>query len=105
MPCASSRSSSTDNASSAVAAATSASAAAGSLRIRGASSSAQYDGHGVCDLEFGDDEVGMVDVTFFGGQRSGELIGPSYELAAEKARFGSTRAMRWFGREWSAVPA
>ena len=38
-------------------------------------------------------------------ERSGELIGPSTELAAEKAQFGSSRAMRWFGREWSAVPA
>ena len=74
-------------------------------RIRGTTSSAQYGGHGICYLEFGDDEVGMVDVTFFGDQRSGELIGPSTELAAEKAQFGSSRAMRWFGREWSAVPA
>jgi sulfide:quinone oxidoreductase len=74
-------------------------------RIRGTSSSAQYGGHGICYLEFGDDEVGMVDVTFFGDQRSGELIGPSTELAADKAQFGSSRAMRWFGREWSAVPA
>jgi hypothetical protein len=47
----------------------------------------------------------MVDVTFFGDKRSGELIGPSAELAAEKAEFGSSRAMRWFGREWTAVPA
>ena len=61
-------------------------------RIRGTSSSAQYGGHGICYLEFGDDEVGMVDVTFFGDQRSGELIGPSTELAAEKAQFGSSRA-------------
>jgi sulfide:quinone oxidoreductase len=74
-------------------------------RIRGTTSSAQYGGHGICYLEFGDDEVGMVDVTFFGDKRSGELIGPSTELAAEKAQFGSSRAMRWFGRDWSAIPA
>jgi sulfide:quinone oxidoreductase len=40
----------------------------------------------------------MVDVTFFGDKRSGELIGPSRALAAEKARFGSSRIERWFGR-------
>ncbi|HET7050518.1 MAG TPA: FAD/NAD(P)-binding oxidoreductase [Solirubrobacteraceae bacterium] len=73
-------------------------------RVRGTTSSAQYGGRGVCYLEFGGDEVGMVDVTFFGDQRSGELIGPSTELAAEKAEFGSSRAERWFGREWRAVP-
>jgi sulfide:quinone oxidoreductase len=72
-------------------------------RIRGTTSSAQYGGRGICYLEFGGDEVGMVDVTFFGDQRSGELIGPSTELAAEKAKFGSSRAERWFGREWRAV--
>jgi sulfide:quinone oxidoreductase len=42
----------------------------------------------------------MVDVTFFGDQRSGELIGPSAGLAAEKAEFGSSRIKRWFGRDW-----
>ena len=46
-------------------------------RIRGTTSSAQYGGRGVCYLEFGADQVAMVDVTFFGDQRSGELIGPS----------------------------
>ena len=69
-------------------------------RIRGQSSSAQYGGRGICYLEFGADEVAMVDVTFFGDQRSGELIGPSAALAAEKAEFGSSRIKRWFGRDW-----
>jgi sulfide:quinone oxidoreductase len=69
-------------------------------RIRGVGSSAQYGGRGVCYLEFGADEVAMVDVTFFGDQRSGELIGPSPELAADKAEFGSSRIKRWFGRDW-----
>jgi sulfide:quinone oxidoreductase len=68
--------------------------------IRGATSSARYGGHGVCYLEFGADQVAMVDVTFFGDQRSGELIGPSAELAADKAQFGSSRIKRWFGRDW-----
>ncbi len=70
-------------------------------RIRGTASSAQYGGRGICYLEFGHHQVALVDVTFFGDQRSGELIGPSEELAAEKAEFGSSRINRWFGREWA----
>jgi sulfide:quinone oxidoreductase len=72
-------------------------------RIRGATSSAQYGGRGICYLEFGGREVAMVDVTFFGEQRTGDLIGPSTALAADKAAFGSSRAKRWFGREWEAT--
>ena len=74
-------------------------------RIRGSTSSAQYGGRGVCYLEFGGDQVAMVDVTFFGDQRSGELIGPTADLAAEKARFGSSRVRRWFGQEWQSTAA
>ncbi len=74
-------------------------------RIRGATSPAQYQGRGICYLEFGGDEVAMVDVTFFGEQRSGELIGPSPELAAEKAEFGSSRIKRWFDRDWQTTSA
>jgi sulfide:quinone oxidoreductase len=70
-------------------------------RIRGTTSSAQYGGHGICYLEFGGDEVGMVDVTFFGDQRSGELIGPSKALAADKQQFGRDRIRRWFAPESS----
>jgi sulfide:quinone oxidoreductase len=71
--------------------------------IRGTTSSAEYSGRGICYLEFGGDEVAMVDVTFFGDQRTGALIGPSAELAAEKAEFGSSRIKRWFGRDWHAA--
>ncbi len=74
-------------------------------RIRGATSTAQYDGHGICYLEFGGDEIAVVDITFFGDQRSGELIGPSPALAAEKAEFGSSRIKRWFDRDWSMAGA
>lgn len=69
--------------------------------IREESSDAQYDGHGVCYIEFGEDEVGMVDVTFFGDQRTGKLIGPTAEFAAHKAEFGESRVKRWFGKDWS----
>jgi sulfide:quinone oxidoreductase len=74
-----------------------------SALIRGTTSSAQYGGRGICYLEFGSDQVAMVDVTFFGDQRSGALVGPSKELVADKSQFGSSRARRWFGRDWRAV--
>jgi sulfide:quinone oxidoreductase len=71
--------------------------------IKGASSDAEYGGRGVCYLEFGADEVAMVDVTFLGDERSGKLIGPSLALAADKAQFGASRVKRWFGGEWTPV--
>ena len=71
--------------------------------ICGTTSSAQYGGRGICYLEFGGDQIAQVDVTFFGDQKSGELVGPSEDLVAEKAEFGSSRIKRWFGRDWTAV--
>ncbi len=71
--------------------------------VRGTTSEAEYAGRGVCYLEFGDDRIGKVDVTFFGDQRTGTLVGPSEELVAEKAEFGADRVKRWFGREWTPV--
>jgi sulfide:quinone oxidoreductase len=59
-----------------------------SARIRGAVESAQYDGRGMCYLEFGHDQVAIVDVTFLTGQQPvGGLHGPS-------------RACREQGRVW-----
>jgi sulfide:quinone oxidoreductase len=64
----------------------------------------EYDGHGICYLEFGGDEVARVDVTFAPGQAPfGTLDGPSLELAHTKSNFGSTRVQRWFGRDWTPV--
>jgi sulfide:quinone oxidoreductase len=71
--------------------------------VRGTTSSTQYGGRGICYLEFGADQVALVDVTFFGDQRVGELVGPSAALAADKAEFGSSRIKRWFGRDWTAT--
>jgi sulfide:quinone oxidoreductase len=74
-----------------------------SERIRGASEDANYDGRGLCYIEFGHDQVAKVDVTFLSGQAPvGELLGPSAELVADKAEFGTTRIQRWFGRTWPA---
>jgi sulfide:quinone oxidoreductase len=71
--------------------------------IRGTTSSAQYGGRGICYFEFGGDQVALVDVTFFGEQRTGEFVAPSDALAADKLAFGSSRIKRWFGREWVAT--
>jgi sulfide:quinone oxidoreductase len=75
-----------------------------SALIRDAAQSDQYDGRGVCYLEFGHDQVARVDVTFLSGERpTGGLEGPSQELAADKVEFGSSRIQRWFGRTWSSA--
>jgi sulfide:quinone oxidoreductase len=60
--------------------------------------SAEYDGHGLCYLELGHEQVAKVDVTFMSGQRpTGSLVGPSRELVADKSEFGTSRITRWFG--------
>ena len=60
-----------------------------------------YDGHGLCYLEFGRELVAKVDVTFLSGQRpTGDLVGPSAALAADKVEFGRSRISKWFGRDW-----
>jgi sulfide:quinone oxidoreductase len=70
-------------------------------RARGEDETAGYDGRGVCYLEFGHDNVAMVDVTFVSGEAPhGHLQGPSPELAADKVEFGRERVRRWFGRTW-----
>jgi len=70
-------------------------------RIEGAPVDGQYDGHGLCYLEFGRDMVAKVDVTFLSGEKpSGALEGPSAALSADKDVFGSSRIQRWFGRTW-----
>ncbi len=61
-----------------------------------------YGGRGQCYVEFGNDQVARVDVLFVpGNPPTGTFEGPSDELARQKSEFGSTRARRWFGREWS----
>jgi sulfide:quinone oxidoreductase len=74
--------------------------------IRGATGSSEYDGRGMCYLEFGNDEVARVDVMFVSGQPpNGTFEAPSQTLAADKEEFGSSRIQRWFGRAWSGVGA
>jgi sulfide:quinone oxidoreductase len=71
-------------------------------RIRGTTSDAEYAGRGICYLEFGNGQVALVDVTFFGDERRGSLVGPSEAHRADKNEFGSSRIRRWFGRDWTA---
>jgi sulfide:quinone oxidoreductase len=72
-------------------------------RVRGVAPTAQYDGQGMCYLEFGRDQVARVDVTFVSGAApSGAIEGPSPELVADKVEFGASRIRRWFDRVWSA---
>jgi len=69
--------------------------------IRGSTSSTTYDGHGMCYLEFGEDEIAIVHVTFVSGQAPfGDMEGPSTALVADKAAFGQHRIQRWFGHQW-----
>ena len=59
----------------------------------------EYDGNGICYLEFGHDQVGRVDVDFLSGPKpTGTFQEPSEALVAEKANFGSSRIQRWFGQ-------
>jgi sulfide:quinone oxidoreductase len=73
-------------------------------RHRDAVATSTYEGRGVCYLEFGDGEVGRVEVTFLAGAAPvGTLDGPSVDIAADKSEFGSSRVRRWFAQEWSTT--
>jgi sulfide:quinone oxidoreductase len=73
--------------------------------IRGGPGTSEYDGYGMCYLEFGHDEVARVEVRFVSGQApTGSYDAPSQMLAADKAAFGTSRIRSWFGREWPSVP-
>jgi sulfide:quinone oxidoreductase len=68
-------------------------------RLRGGTTPEAYKGQGSCYVEFGHDQVGRVDVDFLSGPKpTGTFQPPSAALVAEKARFGSSRLRRWFGK-------
>jgi sulfide:quinone oxidoreductase len=57
-----------------------------------------YKGAGTCYIEFGDGQVGKVDVDFFSGPAPiGYYTEASVDLVADKHHFGSSREARWFG--------
>jgi sulfide:quinone oxidoreductase len=61
-------------------------------------SSSIYTGTGTCYIEFGEGEIGKVDVDFFSGPRPfGSHTDASEALVAEKEHFGTSRKARWFG--------
>jgi sulfide:quinone oxidoreductase len=67
-------------------------------QLRGETSTRRYEGEGNCYLEFGSGRVAMVEANFLGGPSpAATVVGPSEELAAEKATFAPTRRARWFG--------
>ena len=58
-----------------------------------------YKGQGACYVEFGQDQVGRVDVDFLSGPKpTGTFKAPSVEMVREKTEFGRSRVRRWFGR-------
>ena len=66
--------------------------------LQGGERPADYLGIGSCYIEFGDDRVARVDVTFLAGTTpTGTFQAPSAALAREKEHFGSSRRARWFG--------
>jgi sulfide:quinone oxidoreductase len=72
-------------------------------RIRNETTDSRYGGRGICYLEFGRDQVALVDVTFFGDQKLGKLVGPSPDLVRDKVEFGSSRIKRWFDKDWAST--
>jgi sulfide:quinone oxidoreductase len=58
----------------------------------------EYNGIGICYLEFGEGRIGQVEVDFFSGpEPTGTYFEPSVALRAAKEHFGSSRRARWFG--------
>jgi sulfide:quinone oxidoreductase len=58
---------------------------------------APYKGNGTCYVEFGDGQVGKVEVDFFSGPSPfGTYTEASVDLVADKQYFGSSREARWF---------
>lgn len=73
--------------------------------IRGGAATSEYDGYGMCYLEFGREEVARVAVRFASGQPpTGTYEAPSEALAIDKAQFGVSRIQRWFDRAWTNAP-
>jgi sulfide:quinone oxidoreductase len=66
--------------------------------VRGSDAASAYRGIGSCYIEFGEEQVGRVDVEFLAGPPTGSFFEPSIALVEEKRHFGASRRARWFGR-------
>lgn len=68
--------------------------------VRGEIATSEYGGRGICYMQFGQDQVALVDVTFLPGQPPrGGLQGPSAAYLHDKVEFGRSRIARWFGTQ------
>ena len=66
--------------------------------LQGGEQPPAYTGTGSCYVEFGENQVGRIDVDFLSGPRPmGSFVDASVALVAEKQHFGSSRKARWFG--------
>lgn len=66
--------------------------------LRGDPPPDRYAGRGACHIEFGGGLVGKVDADFLSGPVPvAPFVGPSTELAQEKADSATARRRRWFG--------
>jgi sulfide:quinone oxidoreductase len=69
-------------------------------RLYGQELGRRYEGQGNCYLEFGSGRVAKVEANFLGGPSpTATVVGPSEDLASEKAEFAPTRRARWFGED------
>jgi sulfide:quinone oxidoreductase len=69
-------------------------------QLRGGPAPGAYQGRGACYVEFGQGQVGRVDVDFLSGPKpTGTFQQPSARLVEEKKHFGQSRLQRWFGRQ------
>lgn len=67
-------------------------------KLRDGGVAKEYDGAGICYIEFGGERIGKVAVDFFSGPKpTGTYHAPSLELRADKIHFGASRRARWFG--------
>lgn len=66
--------------------------------IKGGSGPPDYDGKGVCYIEFGSGLVGRTDMNFLSGPSpEGTFMEPSVALSDEKRHSAKIREARWFG--------
>jgi len=67
-------------------------------KVKGVEPPPPYSGRGSCYTEFGQGNVGRIDVDFLSGpEPTGSFEAPSAALANDKQSFGSSRRKRWFG--------
>lgn len=64
---------------------------------QGGEEPSSYRGIGTCYIEFGEGQVGRINVEFLAGPPTGTFMEPSVALVREKQHFGSSRQARWFG--------